>query len=148
MPGPVRAVKYGRVRLATEVVAGAHAATSDDYSTRRRSSFVCMGSTDRVETDSGGVEEVSVLTYGLVLHYVYVFEGGSPPALACLFLPSVLALGVSDLGSMALQVRALGSLAVELSGGDRGMSVLLPSMLLWARSSHHIRFPRDPVASF
>lgn len=148
MPGPVRAVKYGQVRLDTEVVAGAHAAASDDHSTRPRSSFVCMRSTDRVETDSGGVEEVSVHTYVLVLHYVYVFEGGSPPALACLSLPSVLALGVNDSGSMALQVRALGSLAVEHSGGNRGMSVLLPSTLLWARSSPHIRLPRDPVASF
>lgn len=82
VPEPVRSMKYDRIRLTTGVVAGSKAAFSDDVSARRRSNFVRVQSTNRVKTAAGGEEEVSIQTYGLLLHYVAVFARGSPRAFA------------------------------------------------------------------
>lgn len=149
VPGPVRAMKYGRVRLATGVVAGSKAAPSDNDSTRRRSNFVRVQSTDRVETASGGVEEVNVQTYGLVLNYVAVFAGGSPRAFAYI---ECIRSERDRLGKYGLSETRFG-LACFGSFGGRRRYVSLAAIdavmgTLFTRGKHHILFPRESFSSF
>lgn len=116
VPGHGRGVKYGRVRLANGVVAGPRAAPSDDNSTRRRSNFIRVRSTDRVETPSGGVQKVSVQTNGLAMHYVADFAGGAPRDFA--YIESICS-GRDRLGMYGLPVLRLGLPRVGSFGGRR-----------------------------
>lgn len=149
VPGHVRGMKYGRVRLANGVVVGSKAAPSDDDSMRRRSNFVRVRSTDRVETSSGGVQEVSVQTYGLVLHYVAVFAGGAPRAFAYI---ECICSGRDRLGKYGLPELRFGLPCFGSFGGRRRyVSVgAIDAVVgtLFTRGKHHILFPREPFSSF
>lgn len=140
-------MKYARVRLETGVVAGSQSASSDDGNSRRRSNIVRVRSTDRVETAPGVVQEVSVSSYGLVLHYVAVFAGGAPLTFA--FIECIRS-GRDRLGKYGFPETRYGLPCFSSFGGRRrfvpvgAFDAVVGT--LFSRGKHHILFPREPFS--